>query len=102
MRFFTVLPLLFAAALAAPATNAVVSVARAPKPGISDITDKAKSVLDTKTADGCEVVKCIAALAPASVTCAAALVEDGLNPIADAACFATALNTALNPKIILP
>lgn len=40
---------------------------------------------------------CLAALAPASVTCAAALAEEGLNPIADAACFASALNNIANP-----
>ena len=46
--------------------------------------------------------ECISALAPASITCAAALAEEGLNPIADAACFASALNNISNPVCIRP
>jgi hypothetical protein len=43
------------------------------------------------------VAECIAALAPTVVSCAAALAEAGLNPIADAACIATLANSSFNP-----
>ncbi|KAH8896793.1 hypothetical protein GQ53DRAFT_743356 [Thozetella sp. PMI_491] len=42
------------------------------------------------------IAKCVAALAPTVVACGAALVEEGLNPIADAACIAAAVNAGVN------
>ncbi|KAF2726562.1 hypothetical protein EJ04DRAFT_571161 [Polyplosphaeria fusca] len=99
MRFFAILPALFAATtLAAPSPNPnadTLVVAR--KPAVSDVEAAAKSVMDAKVADGCDILGCLVALAPASVTCAAALAEGGANLVADAACFAAALNTAVNP-----
>jgi len=44
----------------------------------------------------CDATKCAIALGPAAVTCVGAAVQAGLDPITDAACFATALNAAVN------
>ncbi|KAF2109787.1 hypothetical protein BDV96DRAFT_651753 [Lophiotrema nucula] len=101
MRFSTIIPALFAAStFAAPRIPVDVPVTRdlvlAPR-AVSDIEASAKAVMDSKVADGCEVVKCLIALAPTAVSCAAALAEAGVNVLADAACFATALNSAANP-----
>jgi hypothetical protein len=70
--------------------------ARNPFPA-NDLAAAAQSELDAKVAAGCDLLKCLAALAPEAATCAAALAEEGLNPLADAACFAAALNNAANP-----
>ncbi|KAF2792282.1 hypothetical protein K505DRAFT_338813 [Melanomma pulvis-pyrius CBS 109.77] len=95
MQYITIISALFAAAAIAQPTAGHSNVIATR--GISDLKDAAKGLLDSKADGGCEVLKCVAALAPASVTCAAALVEAGANPIADAACFATGLNLGLNP-----
>ncbi|KAF2010724.1 hypothetical protein BU24DRAFT_471713 [Aaosphaeria arxii CBS 175.79] len=90
----TILLTLATTTLALPSQSLVL---RKPQPAMAQVQAEAQSLIDAKAASGCDVLKCVVALAPASVTCAAALVEEGLNPIADAACFATALNTAVNP-----
>lgn len=119
MQYFTIISALFAAAAIAQPTAGHSNVIATR--GLSDLKDAAKGLLDNKADGGCEVLskfpilhsnaqafylmknllthdtECVAALAPASVTCAAALVEAGANPIADAACFATGLNLGLNP-----
>lgn len=57
MHSFTIISTIFAAAsFAAPAANADVSIARAPRPAISDVADHAKSAIDAKINDGCEVL----------------------------------------------
>ncbi|KAF2241676.1 hypothetical protein BU26DRAFT_571438 [Trematosphaeria pertusa] len=97
MRSFAIVSALFtAAAFAAPATNADTALLTR-TPAMSDVEASAQSLMDAKVAAGCNLLGCLAALAPASVTCAAALAEEGLNPIADAACFASALNNIANP-----
>ncbi|TDL16061.1 hypothetical protein BD410DRAFT_844722 [Rickenella mellea] len=45
----------------------------------------------------CHAFKCVAALAPAVVSCAAAAAEDGANPFADIECFADAAEDITNP-----
>jgi hypothetical protein len=45
--------------------------------------DGAKDII-AKVQAGCSIGKCVAALAPSVVSCAAAAAEEGLNPIADA------------------
>jgi hypothetical protein len=119
MHASTIFTALFAAvAVAAPASTATNDVA-ARAADTAELAASAQTMLDAKAAAGCNILsesdvynvlhplkrrctncffsECISALAPASITCAAALVEEGLNPIADAACFASALNNLANP-----
>lgn len=86
---------------------------------VNALQAQAQAFLDLKEAAGCQKLRkflawkrgsydglgkigtncdteCIAALAPTVVSCAAALVEAGLNPIADAACLATLANNVFN------
>lgn len=101
---------LFAAATIAAPSNVVVRDTSA----VSALQAQAESFLTAKEAAGCSKlstfisnptkivlltigVECIAALAPTVVSCAAALAEAGLNPIADAACLATLANSSINP-----
>ena len=55
------------------------------------------SILLTATSHLTNTSDCVIALAPSSATCAAAAAELELNPIADAACFASILNNMANP-----
>jgi len=45
----------------------------------------------------CAAVACAAALGPTAVSCVSAAVQEGVDPVSDAGCFASGLNTALNP-----
>ncbi|KIM81174.1 hypothetical protein PILCRDRAFT_821616 [Piloderma croceum F 1598] len=45
---------------------------------------------------GCEIAKCVAALAPSVVSCVSAAAQEGLDPISDAACLASAANSIVN------
>jgi hypothetical protein len=120
----TIIATLFAAvAIAAPAsTNGVTARAV----NTAELTASAQTMLDAKAAAGCDVLsklslyahtpsptsvymnkqltpsfsECIAALAPASITCAAAFAEAGANPIADAACIATLASNIANKVFI--
>ncbi|OCK76496.1 hypothetical protein K432DRAFT_408124 [Lepidopterella palustris CBS 459.81] len=95
MRFITILQIAFAAIVAAAPAPAPAP-APVPVAGFEDLIASAQSALDLKTADGCEIAKCVAALAPLAVSCAAAAAEEGLNPLADAACLASAANNVAN------
>ncbi|KAF5369110.1 hypothetical protein D9615_010436 [Tricholomella constricta] len=44
----------------------------------------------------CDIAGCVAALAPSVVSCAAAAAQAGANVISDAACLASAVNSAVN------
>ncbi|OAK96876.1 hypothetical protein IQ06DRAFT_338927 [Phaeosphaeriaceae sp. SRC1lsM3a] len=94
----TIVALFAASAMAAPSaaagsTNMVVRDTSA----VNALQAQAQAFVDAKEAAGCSKLKCIAALAPTVVSCAAALAEAGLNPIADAACLATLANSSINP-----
>ncbi|KAF8511382.1 hypothetical protein JB92DRAFT_2831198 [Gautieria morchelliformis] len=45
----------------------------------------------------CDLTSCAVALGPAAVGCTGAAVEVGANPLADAGCVASALNSVVNP-----
>ncbi|KAK7189598.1 hypothetical protein PSPO01_04601 [Paraphaeosphaeria sporulosa] len=89
----TIISTLFAAAaLAAPASNVASNAPRA-----EARVQAAQAHLDALTANGCNVLGCLAAVAPSSATCAAALAEAGANPVADIACFAGVVALMGNP-----
>jgi len=44
----------------------------------------------------CDITNCAIALGPTAVTCVGAAVQAGLDPITDAACFVSVLNSAVN------
>lgn len=111
----TIVALFAASAMAAPSaaagsTNMVVRDTSA----VNALQAQAQAFVEAKEAAGCSklsmssptlhssaslttTTECIAALAPTVVSCAAALAEAGLNPIADAACLATLANSSINP-----
>ncbi|KAJ4358658.1 uncharacterized protein N0V89_003242 [Didymosphaeria variabile] len=89
----TIISTIFAAvAIAAPANNVANNEPRA-----EARVQAAQANLDALVANGCNVLGCLAAVAPASATCAAALAEAGANPVADIACFAGVVATMSNP-----
>ncbi|KAF2642918.1 hypothetical protein P280DRAFT_515367 [Massarina eburnea CBS 473.64] len=86
-----------ATASAVPSTNPA-PIALIPRDtNIANVQAAAQTALDAKIAAGCNFLKCVIALAPASAVCAAAAAEAGVNVIADIACFAAALNLGANP-----
>ncbi|KAF2655057.1 hypothetical protein K491DRAFT_693210 [Lophiostoma macrostomum CBS 122681] len=91
MRSFAIIATLFAAATLAAPTAAVNK--RVP---LQSVKDAAAANIKQQQEDGCGVLDCVIALAPMSATCAAAAAELELNPIADAACFASILNNLAN------
>ncbi|KAF2679501.1 hypothetical protein K458DRAFT_461032 [Lentithecium fluviatile CBS 122367] len=98
MHTSTLIATLFTAAtLAVPTTTTTNHAVVARAANIDELNASAQALMDVKAAAGCNILKCLAALAPEYATCAAALAEEGLNPIADAACFAAALNNIANP-----
>ncbi|KAF1958525.1 hypothetical protein CC80DRAFT_14194, partial [Byssothecium circinans] len=102
MHASTIFTALFAAAaMAAPSpspantNNAAALISR--DPNVAEVQAAAKTAMDAKVAAGCNYVKCVIALAPASAVCAAAAAEGGVNIVADIACFAAALDISANP-----
>jgi hypothetical protein len=114
----TIFALFAAAAMAAPSAAAgTTSMVVRDTSAVNALQAQAESFLAAKEASGCSKLspssllptylsnmtneftftECIAALAPTVVSCAAALAEAGLNPIADAACIATLANRSINP-----
>ncbi|KAH7074202.1 fungal calcium binding protein-domain-containing protein [Paraphoma chrysanthemicola] len=94
----TIVALFAAATMAAPSAAIVdASLVVRDTSAVNALQAQAESFLAAKEANGCSRLKCIAALAPTVVSCAAALAEAGLNPIADAACIATLANSSINP-----
>jgi hypothetical protein len=116
----TIFALFAAATMAAPSAAVVdASLVVRDTSAVSALQAQAESFLAAKEAAGCSklstlcplqyawmmlttTAECIAALAPTVVSCAAALAEAGLNPIADAACIATLANSSFNPVSTLP
>jgi len=49
------------------------------------------------TRQGCDAASCAVALGPTAVSCVSAAVQEGVDPISDAGCLASGLNTAVNP-----
>jgi hypothetical protein len=45
----------------------------------------------------CELLKCAAALGPTAVSCTGSVLEEGVNPIADAGCIAGVVANVANP-----
>ncbi|KAA8643840.1 uncharacterized protein ATNIH1004_010615 [Aspergillus tanneri] len=80
MRFFIAISTLLAIASAAPASTAQ---------NLQDVKGSAAAYVENMKAAGCDWLACVSSLAGESAACAAAAVELGLNPIADAACLAT-------------
>jgi hypothetical protein len=111
----TIIAAFAAVAMAAPSAAAgSTSMVVRDTSAVNALQAQAESFLAAKEAAGCSklsmsstrttlatslttATECIAALAPTVVSCAAALVEAGLNPIADAACIATLANNSFNP-----
>jgi len=48
-------------------------------------------------ARSCDAATCAAALGPTAVSCVSAAVQEGIDPISDAGCLASGVNTATNP-----
>jgi tRNA A37 threonylcarbamoyladenosine synthetase subunit TsaC/SUA5/YrdC len=93
----------FAAAAPTATSRSLGDIAAGAKDLAGDVVDDAQDAaaqIKASIPEGCDAAKCVVALAGTIVACAAAAAEEGLNPIADAGCFAAAANAAVNTPAV--